>query len=68
MAHQYIVECNTVQCSAAVEKEEESYHLCVEFVVPRELFLQRDRLMPFQKIGFERFEEKELDHATIPEK
>ena len=57
MAHFYMVECNTVQCSPAVEEEEESSCLCVEWEVPRELLLHRDHLMPPLVIGFERFEE-----------
>ena len=53
----YIVECNIVQCSAAVEEQEESSRPCVECEVPRELLLHRDQLMPPLEIGFERFEE-----------
>ena len=48
----------------AVEEEEESFHPCVECEVPRELLLHRDQLMPPLEIGFERFEENELDSAT----
>ena len=66
MAHIYIVECSTVQCSPAVEEEESSLP-CVECEVPRELLLYTDKLMPALEIGFERFEENELDNATIPE-
>ena len=40
---------------------------CVECKVPRELLLHTDQLMPPLEIGFERFEENELDNATIPE-
>ena len=40
---------------------------CVEYKVPRELLLHTDQLMPPLEIGFERFEENELDNATIPE-
>ena len=40
---------------------------CVECKVPRELLLHTDQLIPSLEIGFERFEENELDHATIPE-
>ena len=47
--------------------EEESSCPCVEFEVPRELLLHTDQLMPPLEIGFERFEEKELDIAIIPE-
>ena len=50
-----------------MEEEEESSCLCVEWEVPRELLLQREQLMPPLEIGFERFEENELDNATIPE-
>ena len=56
MAHLYIVECSTVQCSTAVECE-----------VPREFLLHTNQLMPPLEIGFERFEENELDSAIIPE-
>ena len=55
--HLYILECSTVQCSSAVEEEEESSCPCVEWEVPRELLLHRDQLMPPLVIGFERFEE-----------
>ena len=47
--------------------EEESSCPCVECEVPRELLLYTDKLMPALEIGFERFEENELDNATIPE-
>ncbi len=66
IAHLYIVECSTVQYSPAVEEEEESSRPCVECEVPRDLLLHRDHLMPPLEIGFERFEENELDHVTIP--
>ena len=66
-AHLYILEYNTVQCSPAVEEEEESFCPCVECEVPRDLLLHRDHLMPPLEIGFERFEEYELDTATILE-
>ena len=65
-ANLYIVEYSTVQCSAAVEEEESSCP-CVEYEVPRKLLLHTDQLMPPLEIGFERFEENELDNATIPE-
>ena len=39
----------------------------VECEVPRELLLHTDQLMPPLEIGFERFEENELDSATNPE-
>ena len=48
-------------------EEEESSCLSVEWEVPRELLLHRDQLMPPLEIGFERFEENELDNATILE-
>ena len=60
----YIVECSTVQYRPAVEEEEESFCPCVECEVPRELLLHTDQLMPPLEIGFERFEENKLDHAT----
>ena len=66
MAQLYIVQCSTVQCSAAV-KEEKLSRPSVEYEVPRELLLHRDQLMPPLEIGFERFEENELDSATNPE-
>ena len=50
-----------------MEEEEESSHLCVEFEVPRELLLHTDQLMPLLEIGFEMFDENELDSATILE-
>ena len=62
-AHLYIVECSTVQYSPAVEEEEESSRPCVECEIPRDLLLHRDHLMPPLEIGFERFEENELDHC-----
>ena len=40
-----------------MEKEEDSSGPYVECEVPRELFLQRDQLMPPLEIAFERFEE-----------
>ena len=55
-AHLYILECSTVQCSPALEEEEESSRLCLECEVPRDLLLHRDHLMPPLVIGFERFE------------
>ena len=41
------------------EEEEESSCPCVEsdVIVPRDLLLHRDQLMPPIEIGFERFEE-----------
>ena len=51
----------------AVEEEEESSRPCVECEVSKELLLHTDQLMPLLEIGFERFEENELDNATIPE-
>ena len=57
MAYLYIVECSTVQCSAVMEKEEESSCPCLEYEVPKKLLLHRDHLMPPLEIGFERFEE-----------
>ena len=66
MAHLYIVECSIVQCSPAVEEEESSCPF-VECEVPRELLLYTEQLMPPLEIGFERFEKKEFDSATIPE-
>ena len=65
MWHTYIVECSIVECSAAVK--EKLSHPSVEYEVPRELLLHRDQLMPPLEIGFERFEENELDSATNPE-
>ena len=56
MWHTYILQCSTVQCSAAV-KEEKLSRPSVEYEVPRELLLHRDQLMPPLEIGFERFEE-----------
>ena len=56
MAQLYIVQCSTLQCSAAV-KEEKLSRPSVEYEVPRELLLHRDQLMPPLEIGFERFEE-----------
>ena len=50
----------------AVHNEEKLYCPCVECEVPRELLLHTDQLMPPLEIGFERFEENELDNATIP--
>ena len=67
MAHLYIVECSTVQCSVAVEEEEESYCPCVECEVPRELLLHTYQLMHPLKIRFERFEKNGLDSGTITE-
>jgi len=65
VAHLYIVECSTVQCSPAVEKE--SSRPYVQCEVSREMLLQTDRLMPPLEIGFERFQENELDSVTNPE-
>ena len=48
-------------------EEEKSSYPCVECEVPRELLLHTDQLMPPLEIGFERFEENELDSAIIPE-
>ena len=50
-----------------MEEEEELSRPCVECEVPRELLLHTDQLMPPLEIGFERFEENELDSATIPQ-
>ena len=47
--------------------DEESSWPYVECEVPREFFLHTDQWMPPLEIGFERFEENELDNATIPE-
>ena len=49
------VESSRVQCSPAVEEEEESSCPCVECEVPRELLLHTDQLMPPLEIRFERF-------------
>ena len=49
------------------EEEEESYCPWVECEVPRELLLYTDQLMPPLQIGYKKFEENELDSATIPE-
>ena len=56
-AHLYILECSTVQCSPAVEEEEESSHPCVDSEFPRELLLHTDQFKPPLEIIFERFEE-----------
>ena len=40
---------------------------CIVCEVPRELVLHTDQLMPPLEIGFERFEENELESATILE-
>ena len=48
-------------------EDEESFSPCVECEVPRELLLHRYQLMPPLEIGFERFDENELDNATILE-
>ena len=66
-AHLYKLECSTVQCSPAVEEEEKPSHPCVECEIPRELLLYTDKLISPLEIGFERFEDNELDNATIPE-
>ena len=50
-----------------MEEEKQSSYPCVECEVPRELLLHTYLLMPPLEIGFERFEENELDNATIPE-
>ena len=50
-----------------MKEEEESPCVCVEWEVPREFLLHRDQLIPPLEIGFERFEEKKMDHATILE-
>ena len=50
-----------------MEEEEESFCPLVECEVPRELFLHTDHLLPPLEIGFERFEDNELESATIPE-
>ena len=47
--------------------EEEWTGQYVECKVPRELLLYTDQLMPPLEIRFERFEENELDSATILE-
>ena len=67
MAHLYIVECSTVQCSPAVEEDKESSCPCLECEFPRELLLHTDKLIPPLEIGYERFEEYKLDGATILE-
>ena len=59
MAQLYIVQCSTLQCSAAV-KEEKLSRPSVEYEVPRELLLHRDQLMPPLEFGFERFAENIL--------
>ena len=48
------------------EKEESSCPF-VAFEVPRELLLYTDQLMLLLEIGFKRFEENKLDHATMQE-
>ena len=48
-------------------EEEESSCPCVECEVPRDLLLHTDQLIPPLEIGFKRFEENELDSATILE-
>ena len=67
MAYLSIVKCSTVQSSPAMEEEEESSSPCIECEIPRELLLYTRKLMPPLEIRFERFEENELDNATIPE-
>ena len=61
----YIILGQSLECSPAAKEEEDSYHLCVEFEVSRELLLHTDQLMPPLDIGLERFEEYKLDGATI---
>ena len=43
---------------------QEKYHVPKHF---HHYLLYTDKLMPALEIGFERFEENELDNATIPE-
>ena len=50
-----------------MEEEEESSLPCVECEVPRKLLLHTEKVMHPPEIGFERFEENELDNAIIPE-
>ena len=50
-----------------MEEEEESSPPSAECEVPKELLLHTDQLMHPLEIGFERFEENELDSATNPE-
>ena len=61
----YIILGQSLECSPAAKEEEDSYHLCVECEVPRELLLHTDQLMPPLETGSERFEEYKLDGATI---
>ena len=56
-----------IQCSPAVEEEEESSRPSVECDVPRELLLHTDQLIPPLEIGFERLDKNELDNTTILE-
>ena len=56
-----------MHCNPGVEEEEESSCPYVECEVPRELLLKTDQLMPPLEIGFERFEENELDNVTMLE-
>ena len=51
-----------------MEEEGESSRPCIECEVPREFLLHTDQLMPPLEIRFEKFEENELDSATIQEK
>ena len=51
----------------SVEEEEESSYSCAECEIPRKLLLHTDQWMPPLEIGFERFEENELDSETILE-
>ena len=48
-------------------EEEELSGPCVECEVPRKLLLHTDQLMPPLEIGFDMFEENELDNAIILE-
>ena len=50
-----------------MEEKKESSRPSVECEVPRKLLLHTNQLMPPLEIGFERFEENELDNATILE-
>ena len=56
-----------MQYSPAVEEEEESSRPCVECEVSRELLLNTYQLIPPLEFGYKRFEENELDSATILE-
>ena len=50
-----------------MEEDEESYYPCVECEFPRKSLLIRGKLIPTLKIRFERFEQNELDSATMGE-